>query len=391
MFNITHEYKNARTGILKTPHGKVRTPEFIPVATSATVRALDTHDLEALKAQIILVNTFHLHQKPGDLLIKKLGGVHHFMKWDKPLVSDSGGFQVFSLGFGMEHNIGKLGFFPKSVQPLPQEKQAFVDNFGVHFKTEDGKKIILTPKKSMEIQNHLGTDIILAFDECTSPFSDYTYTKRSLKRTHDWALECIKYNQNKKQALFGIVQGGKFKDLRIEGATFINSLDFDGFGIGGSLGNSKKEMHRILEWVNPLLDKNKARHLLGIGAIEDLFNSVERGIDLFDCVAPTRWARRGYLYISPDEKGTRKNKFRFNIKKIRFRDDTKPIDKECNCMTCQNYTRAYLRHLFLANELIYYRLASIHNLNLVLRLMEKIRESIKENDFGKLKKEWLNQ
>lgn len=382
---------NARTGLIKTERGNFKTPYFVPVATAATVRALDQKDLHELKADVILANTFHLHLRPGDLLIKKLGGLHKFMNWEKPITTDSGGFQAFSLGFGIEHGVGKIGniFTNKKAKP-DIEKMAIVNDSGVSFSSPiDGRKIHLTPKKSIEIQSNLGADIIFAFDECTSPLSDYEYTKKSLERTHRWAKECLKFHKNKKQALFGIVQGGAYKELRLESAKFINSLGFSGFGIGGSLGKNKEEMHKILDWVIPILDKNKPRHLLGIGAIEDLFNSVEKGIDLFDCVAPTRWARRGYVYISPKENGNRKNKFRINISRARFKEDKKPIDRSCNCFVCKDYSRAYLRHLYIANELIYFRLASYHNLNFILRLMEEIRESIKENYFGKLKKEWL--
>jgi len=388
MFTLILQDKKARLGIIKTPHGSFETPYFIPVATAATVRALDQQDMKCLKAGVLLANTFHLHLRPGDELIKKLGGLHKFMSWENPIVTDSGGFQAFSLGFGMEHGVGKIGNIFTNQTPNQNPKLAKVDNFGVTFNSQiDGKIIRLTPKTSIEIQNNLGADIIFAFDECTSPLSGYEYTKIALKRTHSWAEECIRYHKNKKQALFGIVQGGAYNDLRIKSAKFINSLSFDGFGIGGSLGNSKTDMHKILDWTIPLLDKNKPRHLLGIGAIEDIFNSVEKGIDTFDCVAPTRWARRGHLYISPKEKGSQKNKFRINIATAKFKEDKKPIDKSCSCYVCKNYSRAYLRHLHTANELTYFRLASYHNLNFILRLMEQIRTSIKENSFQKLKKE----
>ena len=391
MFKLISQDKKARLGIIKTPNGYFETPYFIPVATAATVRALDQTDLKELDTKVILANTYHLHLRPGDELIKKLGGLHKFMSWNKPIVTDSGGFQAFSLGFGMEHGIGKIGnIFTNKKDTNKNQKLAKVDNFGVTFNSPiDGKKIKLTPKKSIEIQNNLGADIIFAFDECTSPLSNYGYSKIALKRTLCWAEECLKYHKNKKQSLFGIVQGGAYKDLRTKSAKFINSLNFDGFGIGGSLGKSKKDMHKILDWTIPLLDKDKPRHLLGIGAIEDIFNSVEKGIDAFDCVAPTRWARRGHLYISPAEKGNKHNKFRINIQSAKFKEDKKPIDKDCSCYVCKNYSRAYLRHLYTANELTYFRLASYHNINFILRLMETIRTSIKEKSFKKLKNGWL--
>ena len=401
-FKIINEDKKtrARIGIVRTVHGNFKTPCFVPVATAATVRALDNRDLKELKAEVTLANTYHLHLRPGDKLIKKLGGLHKFMNWGKPIITDSGGFQAFSLGFGMEHGIGKIGsiFTNKKInlknktnnkKDNKNNKLAEVDNFGVTFKSPfTGEKIRLTPQKSMEIQSNLGADIIMAFDECTSPLSGYEYTKRALRRTHDWALECLKY-KDEKQALFGIVQGGAYKELRIRSSKFINNQDFEGHASGGSLGKDKRDMHNILEWCIPLLNKEKPVHLLGIGAVEDLFESVERGIDMFDCVAPTRWARRGYLYISPAEKGNKKNKFRINISRGRFKEDKKQVDRNCDCYLCRNYSRAYLRHLFVANELLYFRLASLHNVNFILRVMDEIRESIKDGCFKRLKREWV--
>ena len=382
----------ARLGIIKTQHGSFKTPAFVPVATLATVKALDSRDLKNLGTSVLFANTYHLHIRPGEKLIKKFGGLHCFMNWNKPIFTDSGGFQAFSLGYGMEHNINKLGtIFPKKKDPnLIQEKWAKIDDSGVTFKSHvDGRKIFLNPKKSIQIQMDLGTDIILAFDECTSPLSGYEYTKKAMERTHKWAAESLKAHKNKKQALYGIVQGGAYKNLRVKSAKFISSLDFDGYAIGGSLGNSKKDMHKILKWVVPLLPKEKPRHLLGIGGIDDLFECVERGIDTFDCVSPTRWARRGVLYISPKQGGNKKNKFRINISNARFKEDRKPIDKNCNCYVCNNYSRAYLRHLFISKELSYFRLASLHNMYFILNLMKEVREVLEKSTFKKLKKEWL--
>ena len=380
----------ARLGKVKTSHGSFSTPAFIPVATLATIRSLDQKDMADLGAEALLANTYHLHLRPGEKLIKKFGGLHKFINWDKPIVTDSGGFQAFSLGFGMEHGIGKIAYFPENTRHHKKgEKFAEVDDKGVTFRNPyHGAKVRLTPQNSMQIQSGLGADIIFAFDECTSPLSSKAYTAEALKRTHKWAELSLKYH-NKKQALFGIVQGGMYKDLRVKSAKFIGKLPFPGFGIGGSLGKSKEDMHKILEWTIPLLPKNKPRHLLGIGAVEDLFESVERGIDMFDCVAPTRWARRGHVYVTPAAGGNKHNKFRIHIDRKEYTEDKKPIDNTCSCYTCKNYSRAYLRHLFVSNELTYFRLASLHNLNFLLRLMEKIRASIKENSFKKLKKEWL--
>ncbi len=382
----------ARVGVIKTSHGKIETPYFVPVATSASIRSLDSSDLDRLGTQCTLANTYHLHLRPGDERIKKLGELHKFMNFDKPIFTDSGGFQAFSLGFGMEHNINKLGnIFPESKKSdEKKEKLAKVGDSGVYFKSVyDGTNHFMDAMKSMKIQSNLGSDIIMAFDECTSPLSDYEYTKKALGRTHRWAKDSLKYH-DKKQALYGIVQGGWFKDLRLSSAEFINSLPFEGIAIGGSLGKSKKDMHKILKWVIPLLDE-RPRHLLGIGGIDDLFECVELGIDTFDCVAPTRIARRGSLYILPESGGCLENKFRMSVKSAKFKDDKKPIDPKCSCSTCKNYSRAYLRHLYTVNELTYFRLASIHNIHFMLRLMEKIRESILDGSFSRLKKKWLKK
>ncbi|TKJ16943.1 tRNA guanosine(34) transglycosylase Tgt [Candidatus Woesearchaeota archaeon B3_Woes] len=391
-FKIIKEDGKARTGIVTTKHGNFHTPSFTPVATLASVRALDQEDLEKLDVEVILSNTYHLHLRPGDNIIKKFKGLHNFMNWHKPIITDSGGFQAFSLGYGMEHGVGKIAnnIFPgKEEIEYKGEKWAKVTDKGVRFKNPlNGDKTELTPKISMEIQSNLGSDIIFAFDECTSPLSDKKYTKKALERTHKWAVECLKY-RNKEQALFGIVQGGAFKDLRIKSSKFIGKLDFDGFGIGGSLGKTKQDMYKILEWVIPLLPKNKPRHLLGIGGVDDILNSVEKGVDMFDCVTPTRWGRRGHLFISPEEGGNMENKYKIIIKQNKYKDDKKSIDKSCNCYVCKNYSRAYLRHLHMSREWTYYKLASYHNEYFILNLMKEIRKSINNKTFKKLKKKWL--
>ncbi len=392
-FKIKNTLDGMRTGKVKTRHGSFRTPVFIPVATLAAIRGLDNRDLKDMGVEVILANTYHLHIRPGDELIKELGGLHKFMNFDGVIVTDSGGFQAFSLGFGMEHGVGKIAnnIFLEGLKDVPYrgEKLATVNDRGVRFKDPaTGQIVELTPKKSMEIQSNLGSDIIFAFDECTSPLSDRAYTEKALERTHRWAEECLEY-YNKKQALFGVVQGGEYRDLREKSAKFMAEKDFAGYGIGGSLGKSKQDMLNILDWVIPILPEDKPRHLLGIGAVEDLFNCTERGVDMFDCVAPARWARRGHLYISPAEGGNPENKFRIHIRNSQFRRDTKPVDRTCNCLVCQNYSRAYLRHLYVSNELLYFRLATYHNIYFILNLMEKIRESIKDGSFYELKKEWL--
>ncbi len=394
MFRIIAEDGKARRGVIKINGKRLETPAFIPVATLASVRGLDCRDLEEIGVEAIIANTYHLHMKPGDELIKKLGGINKFMGFDGIIMTDSGGFQAFSLGFGMQHGVGKIadnifleGFRDEEFEG---EKWAFVDDDGVTFKdARYGRRVRLTPELSMKIQSNLGSDIIFAFDECTSPLSDYEYTKRAMERTHKWALKCLEC-YDKKQKIFGIVQGGEYKDLRIKSAKFISSLPFDGFGIGGSLGKSKRDMLNILEWVIPILPADKPRHLLGIGSVEDIFESVERGVDLFDCVTPTRWARRGVVFISKDAGGRKKNKFRIHIKRSEFRTDTSPIDSTCDCFVCQNYSKAYLRHLFKANELTFFRLASYHNVYFMIKLMEELRESIESGSFQRIKKKWLS-
>ncbi|MFA5746609.1 MAG: tRNA guanosine(34) transglycosylase Tgt [Candidatus Paceibacterota bacterium] len=395
------EKTRARLGLITTRHGVIETPYFVPVATLGSLRALDSADMEALGMQCSLCNTYHLHLRPGDELVKRMGGLNRFMNFSKPLFSDSGGFQAFSLGFAREHNIGKIGFFPgeKSDEKGMEKKgKSEVENIGknltkitddgVEFKSiYDGSSHFFNAEKSMEIQSNLGTDIIMAFDECTSPLSDYDYTKESMHRTHEWAVRSLR-SHDKSQALYGIIQGGYFEDLRQESVKFISSLAFDGIAIGGSLGNCKADMHRILEWIVPSLD-DRPRHLLGIGDIEDIFECVERGMDTFDCVSPTRNARRGSLFLLPQSGGNMQNKFRINVTAAKFKEDGSPIDPACGCPTCRNYSRAYLRHLSSVGELSYFRLASIHNVHFMLRLMEAIRESVKAGNFLELKKQWL--
>ena len=381
----------ARAGRLTTPHGVIETPVFMPVGTKASVKSLTPEELWELGAQIILGNAYHLEMRPGAELVQEFGGLHGFSKWQGPFLTDSGGFQVFSLGFGMEHGVGKIAkMFPEEGGPKPSgpqrakgpaEKLCKVDEDGVTFRSHiDGSTHRFTPAVSIDIQQKLGADIILAFDECTSPLSGYEYTKRALGRTHRWAKQSLEAKTNDHQALFGIVQGGAYEDLRLESATYINSLGFEGYAIGGSLGATKQDMHHILEWVCPILDENKPRHLLGIGDPEDLFECIERGADMFDCVAPTRIARHGQLY-------TRAGKI--NIKNLRFRHDKGPIDDRCGCYTCQHYTRGYLRHLFMEEELTYYRLSSIHNLYFLVHLAKEIRASIFDGSFHAFKAAFL--
>ena len=407
-FEILRQDKetHARLGLIKTRRGDIETPYLVPVATMGSVRALGSDDLQSLGVQCTLANTYHLHLNPGDELIARLGGLHRFMGFDRPMFTDSGGFQAFSLGFAREHNISKIGnIFPqdyrKKYDDMENEKErpkaakkenlTKITDEGISFKSlSDGAWHFLNAEKSMKIQSNLAADIIMAFDECTSPLSDYDYTKKAMQRTHNWAEESIRYH-DKNQALYGIIQGGWFDDLRKESTQAISEKPFDGIAIGGSLGNSKQDMHQVLDWTVPRLDDDRPRHLLGIGEIDDIFECVARGIDTFDCVSPTRIARRGSLLLSPQAGGSQQNKFHINIKNLQFKDDCRPLDPHCSCSTCRTYSRAYLRHLYVSRELSYFRLATIHNLHFMLRFMEEIRESLRTGTFAQMKDKWLKE
>lgn len=389
-FQIDKQDGNARTGKLSVEHGSIQTPAFIPVATKATVKSLTSEDLKKLGAQLLICNTYHLMLQPTADIIEEMGGLHRFMNWDQPLVTDSGGFQAFSLGLGKEHAVGKI-FFPgeEYTQSKPRGQSiAKIDDKGISFRSiYDNSRQNLTPEKSIKVQEKLGADIILVLDECTSPLSNKEYTEKSMQRTHRWAKKCLDAHDTK-QALVGIVQGGHWQDLREESAKFVASLDFDGYAIGGSLGKSKSDMYHILDWVMPHLTTEKPRHLLGIGVVEDIFESVERGIDLFDCVSPTRIARSGYPHIQPPF-GTRKNKYRYKLTSTLYKTDDRPLDPNCNCTICKNYSRGYIHHLLKTEELLGYTLLSYHNVHFMLELMKEIRNAIEKGGFQELKKQWM--
>ena len=393
-FSIEATAGTARAGRLKTPHGTIRTPAFIPVGTHATVKTLDVADLRAAGAQVVLANTYHLYLRPGAELVAAQGGLHGFMGWDGPIITDSGGFQVFSLGFGLEHGVSKISnIFPDEDEPgrrTQKPKLMQVDDEGVSFASHlDGSRHRITAESSIATQQQLGADIILAFDECTSPLHDEAYTAAALARTHRWAERSLAAWTNRdQQALFGIVQGGAYRALREESARFIDGQGFPGYAIGGSLGKSKRDMHRILQWTLPLLDPHKARHLLGIGEVVDLFHGVQRGVDLFDCVAPTRMARNGTVYIGPAAGGRLRTDFRLNVSAAKVRADGGPIEPGCDCFTCQHHSRAYLRHLFNTGEALGLRLATIHNLRFIHRLMAEIRQAVVAGKLASLAKDW---
>lgn len=369
----------ARLGIMETAHGTVETPCLVPVATRATVKTLTSEEIQQTKTQILIANTFHLHLKPGEKIVKTADGLHQFMNWSKPLMTDSGGFQVFSLGFGKDFSTGKiLASFPrkttakKFIVSGSQPNSIKITDDGVLFASPfSGQKIFLGPKESIKIQEFLGADIIFAFDECTSPLANYEYTKKSLERTHRWAKICLQTKKTK-QSLFGIVQGGKFKNLREESAFFINSLPFDGFGIGGEFGDNKKIMLQMLHWVNQKLSPEKPRHLLGIGRLENIAPIIKSGIDTFDCIVPTRFGRHGIAFISSGK---------LDLFKTKFLQDKRPLDQKCSCFVCQNYRRNYISHLFRAGEATAARLLSFHNLYFFNSFIEKIRTDIKRGKF----------
>ncbi len=392
-FEIKATCGSARTGVLATSHGEVHTPAFVAVGTLASVKGVTPRHLKEVGTQIIIANTYHLHLQPGEDLVEGAGGLHRFMGWDGPLMTDSGGFQIFSHGAGKEHGVGKIAsIFPEEpdrgghLRKKPGKSLVTVDEDGVDFISYlDGSRHRFTPENVIEIQAKLGTDIILPLDECTSPLHGREYTISAMERTHRWAVRALeafsKYGKPH-QSLLGIVQGGAFEDLRKESAEFVSQQGFSGFAIGGSLGKSKRDMHNVLDWTVPNLPQQKPRHLLGIGEVEDIFEAVKRGVDTFDCVSPTRMARTGTLlsYGHP--------RHRLHILNSRFRRDYSPVEPDCPCYTCRNFTRAYLRHLFSAREPTAIVLATIHNLSFMERLMEQIRLSIARGNLEQLMKRW---
>jgi queuine tRNA-ribosyltransferase len=359
-FTLQATAGRARAGCFSTPHGDLLTPVFAPVGTQATVKTLTPAQVEELGASLVLANTYHLYLRPGDELIRDLGGLHQFMQWPHPILTDSGGFQVFSLA---------------------QTRK--IDDDGVTFKSHiDGSTHRFTPEKSIAIQENLGADIIMAFDECSDP-NDPAYTPIAMERTHRWAERCLKAKTRSDQALFGIIQGGVNPDLRAASAEFIVSLDTPGIAIGGlSVGETKEEMHAMLDVVTPLLPANKPRYLMGVGTPEDIINGVARGVDIFDCVLPTRLARH-HSAFSPEG--------RLNLMNATFARDQRPIDETCDCYTCRTFTRAYLRHLIVAKELLAGTLLSIHNLHALIRLTRELRSAILDGTFEERLPGWLQQ
>ena len=405
---------SARLGELTTPHGPIKTPAFVPVGTLASVKGIAPKDLHDMGAQIVLSNTYHLHLRPGEDVVEKMGGLSKFMGWNGPTMTDSGGYQVFSLGAALKKVVfkdasgRKLNKFSKSVflnpaDTLPilssvtkttEEKQkrklksALVNDDGVWFFSHlNGNKEWFDAEKSIKIQEKLGADLIVAFDDHESPLWDYETTKLSLERTSRWAITSLETHKRKDQLMYGVVHGGRFDELRKFSAQFTDKY-FNAISIGGSYASKEIFLQMISECV-PYFSEEKPRHLLGIGEIEDVFEAVSRGMDFFDCVAPTRKARHGSLFIHPKNGGRKQNSFTLHITNKKFETDPEPIDPDCRCSVCQNFTRAYIHHLFSVNELLAYQLATTHNLFFITSLMTQIRESIGEGNFHLLKDKWL--
>jgi queuine tRNA-ribosyltransferase len=355
-FELTKTDGSARLGKITTQRGIINTPAFMPVGTNATVKAMDPDEMKGLDADIILSNTYHLYLRPGHEIIKEVGGLHKFMNWSGPILTDSGGFQVFSLA----------------------QLRKIKDN-GVEFRSHiDGSLHFLTPELVMEIQGALGSDIAMIFDECTPYPADREYALNSLKLTTAWAKRCIEA-KIQSQALFGIVQGGMYKDLRKQSADELIALDFDGYALGGlSVGEPKELMYEMVNYATPLLPKEKPRYLMGIGDLLDVLEAVAAGIDMFDCVMPTRNARNGALFTSQG---------RISIKREEFKKDSGPLDPNCNCYTCKNFSRSYLRHLFMSKEILSMRLNTMHNIHFFMNFFREMREAIAKNTFNQFRNE----
>ena len=357
-FELIAQDSRARAGVFHTPHGPIPTPVFAPVGTQATVKALTPTHLADLGADLILANTYHLYLRPGDDLVAEMGGLHKFMNWPSLILTDSGGFQVFSLSGTRQ-----------------------VDDDGVTFKSHiDGSTHRFTPERAVAIQENLGADIIMAFDECPEPY-DRAYNEAALARTHAWAARCLGAKTRPDQALFGIAQGGVFPDLRTQSARFLTDLDLPGYAIGGlAVGETKDEMHATLELMDGLLPADKPRYLMGVGTPRDLIEGVRRGVDMFDCVMPTRMARNHAVFL--------RDGGRLNLRNAPFARDPGPIDPACACYTCQNFTRAYLRHLIVAREMLSATLLSIHNLHTLLQLVRDMRAAILAGEFTQFVESW---
>lgn len=390
-FSFTYTYPDPsskmRVGQIVTPHGVVETPAFIFCATKAAIKSLSPLQMKEEGTQFILSNTYHLMLQPGPDIIEKAGGLHKFMGWDGPMLTDSGGFQIFSLGHGSvaaEVKGRRTSNRPKTLLKITEE--------GAKFRSYiDGKVFFLTPEKSVEIQRKLGPDFVVVLDECTPFHVDKKYTQRSMHMSHRWAMRSMQEfdrHDNGSQKLYGIIQGGIYADLRQESCDFVNRAPFFGHAIGGSLGADKSQMHDIVAMTSEILDKSRPIHLLGIGGISDIFSGVEQGVDTFDCVHPTRLARHGGALVRP-ENGNGNNKEHINLRNERYKDDFTPIEPDCTCYTCRHHSKAYIHHLLKSQELLAHSLITIHNVNFMNRLLKAIRRAIKSCTLAQEKKNWV--
>lgn len=395
---IANDLKSrARSAILTTPHGAIHTPTLMPVGTQAAVKSLSPQDLRQAGAQAVMTNTYHLMLRPGADLIAGLGGLHAFMGWSGPLMSDSGGFQVFSQGVAKEMGVGKVADIFGQQRPIenrpPAQKSNFkmclIDEEGVTFFSHiDGSVHRLTPELSLAIQKKLAADLVVAFDDLESPYFAWQQTKESLARTNRWQLRSQQaFSQDGSQLLFGVTHGGQFEDLRRESSRFVDH-HFDAVAMGGA-HSSKSNLYQCIEWTIEEISSDKPRHLLGIGEVADVLEAVDRGVDMFDCVAPTRRGRNGSLFLSRLSGGSRENAFSLNITNACYKTDKQPIDPTCSCFVCQNFSRAYIRHLFMAKELLAYRLASFHNIFFVEQLLGDATRAIVAGNYPRFKKNWL--
>lgn len=381
-FKILQKDGRARAGLLTTPHGIIETPNFIPVGTRATVKSLSPKQLEEIGVQIVLANTYHLMLRPGADLIQKMGGLHKFMNWNKPIMTDSGGFQVFSLGAALQHGGSKVLRREKTQTASARPRLNRITEEGVTFRSHlDGTRHLLTPERSMEIQYQLGADLIVAFDDHEAANYNRQQLENSLELTQRWGVRSLAALKRLKsrQLMYGVVHGGLEKDLRIKSVKFTEQ-NFEAISIGGIYGDRKK-LAQIINWVVPLTSEEKPRHLLGIGEVDNLLDAVEQGMDLFDSIAPTRRARHGSLYVWPNRT--------ININQQKYSLDKRPVDPKCLCYTCQTFSRAYLRYLFSVGELLAFQLATYHNLFFINNLMAQMRNAIKNGQLKKWKASWF--
>lgn len=384
----TDSSTRARAGRIETPHGTIKTPSFVTVGTLASVRTLTPDEIKAVGTQVVLANTYHLFLEGRHEAVQKSGGLAKFMAWDGPTMTDSGGFQVFSMGFGSDHGIGKnTPYFPGGEAPTDltrseieaPSKIKITEEKVIFHSPKNGETLELSPESSVHIQEMIGADMFFAFDECTSPLSSYEYTKHAVERTARWAERCIKAKTRDDQAMFGVIQGGVWEDLRSRSVKDISELPFDGYGLGGPVGISREDIRKVVGWMTGELPEGKPRHLLGMGSPRELIDVIAEGVDTFDCVVPTREARNGTIYT---------NEGKYHVQNAKYRFDFSPMEEGCGCFACKHFTRSYMHHLFRSGELLAKRLATIHNLFFINSLVARARAAIQERNFKEFAEEF---